>query len=85
MIDDKDVKKIVGAFKDIFPTAEMVQKGFLGTDKKVALGFEKVDKHFESMDKRLDRIENSLIKKHSDEIVYIRERLKKLEEALAIE
>ncbi len=64
--------------------AGMVQKGFgevttkMATKSEMSLGFKKVNI-------RLGRIEGSLIKKHSDEIKYIKERLVKLEEALAIE
>ena len=53
--------------------ALMIGKGFVGVDKKL-----------ESMDKKLDRIENVLIKQHSEEIDNLKKRMYRLEEALAI-
>ena len=59
--------------------ARMVQKGFEETAKKTDM-----DKRFDGIDKRLDRIENILIKRHSDEIENLKQRMHRLEEALAI-
>ncbi len=73
MLDDKDVKKLVKAFKDVFPTAEMVQKSFLATDKNVTEGFKKVNN-------RLDAV----IEKHDEEIKGLKGRVKVVEEALEI-
>ena len=73
MIDDKDVKKIVTALREVFPTAEMVQKGFDG-----------VDENFKEVNKQLDRIENTLLKQHSEEIENLKKRIHRLEEVLAI-
>lgn len=74
------MKKNKGEKITLDQLARMVKKGFDETAKKseMSLSFAKVNK-------RLDRIENSLIKKHSEEIKYIKERLVKLEAALAID
>ena len=58
--------------------AVMVNKGFEGTNKRMDLGFKKVND-------RLDRIENILLEKHSEEIKSLKDRVKVLEEALAVE
>ena len=59
--------------------AIMVQKGFDETAKKEDMdaGFARVDEKFEEVYKRLDRIENILIKQHE-------QRISRLEEALAM-
>lgn len=53
--------------------AGMVKRGFDGNDKR-----------FNDMDRRFDRIENILIKQHSEEIENLKKRMHRLEEALAI-
>ena len=71
--------------------ATMVQKGFndvtdkMATKLEMEAGFKKVSKRFDNIDKRLDRIEHTILEKHADEIKYLKERVSKLEEALAIE
>ena len=42
--------------------AVMVQKGFIGVDKKMEAGFKNVDKRFEGVDKRFDEVNQRLIK-----------------------
>ncbi len=79
MIDDKDVKKLVKALEGIFPTAEMVQEGFNDVTSKMATKVE-MEKGFEKVDKRLNRIEGQ-----SEEIKSLKDRVKVLEDALAIE
>src|SRR3989344_1145628 len=61
--------------------ALMIGKGFAGVDKK----FTGVHKKLEVMDKKLDKIESVLIKKHSDDIEYLKGRVRILENALGIE
>ncbi|MBU2564567.1 hypothetical protein KKA23_03245 [Patescibacteria group bacterium] len=56
MLTDKDIKKLIKAQKEIFPTAEMVKGGFDNMDKR----FDKVDKRFDKVDDRLDKVENRL-------------------------
>jgi len=51
----------------------MVKKGFDGTDKKL-----------DKIDVRLDRIENFILKQHSQKIDFLEKRINRLEEALAI-
>ena len=65
--------------------AGMVNKGFEETNKKMERGFKEVDKRFDIVDKRLDKIENVLLRQHSEEIEYLKRRVGKLEDALAIE
>jgi hypothetical protein len=57
--------------------ARMVKKGFDGTDKKIEKGFKEVNM-------RLDRIENFILKQHSQKIEFLEKRMNRLEEALAI-
>jgi hypothetical protein len=57
--------------------AGMVKKGFDGTDKKIEKGFKEVNI-------RLDRIENFILKQHSQKIEFLEKRIHRLEEALAI-
>jgi len=53
--------------------ARMVKKGFDGTDKRL-----------DKIDARLDRIENFILKQHSQKIDFLEKRIDRLEEALAI-
>lgn len=57
--------------------AGMVKKGFDGTDKKIEKGFKEVNIRF-------DRIENFILKQHSQRIEFLEKRIHRLEEALAI-
>lgn len=57
--------------------AGMVKKGFDGTDRKIEKGFKEVNI-------RLDRIENFILKQHSQKIDFLEKRIYRLEEALAI-
>ena len=76
MINDKDVKKLITAFAEVFPTAKMMKKSFDNVPTKVEMeaGFKKIDK-------RLD----SVIEKHEEESVIIKGRIKTLEDAMGIE
>lgn len=42
--------------------AIMVQRGFIGVDKKIETGFKNVDKKFENVDKRFDEVGQRLVK-----------------------
>ncbi|MFH1894945.1 MAG: hypothetical protein ABH813_03545 [Patescibacteria group bacterium] len=57
--------------------AIMVKKGFDGTDKKIENGFRGVNV-------RLDKIENFILKQHSQKIESLENRIHHLEEALAV-
>ncbi|OGZ71490.1 MAG: hypothetical protein A2904_01730 [Candidatus Staskawiczbacteria bacterium RIFCSPLOWO2_01_FULL_33_9] len=57
--------------------AVMVNKGFEGTNKRMDLGFKKVND-------RLDRIENILIKQQNEKIEALEKRMHRLEDALVI-
>ena len=71
--------------------ATMVQKGFNEVTDKMATklemenGFRKVNKSFDEIDKRLDKIENTILEQYANRIKYLEERVRKLEDALAIE
>jgi hypothetical protein len=56
--------------------AVMIQKGFKETATKTDI---------KEVTKRLDKIENTLLEKHEENIRYLKERGRKLENALAIE
>ena len=64
--------------------AGMVKKGFDGTDKKMDKGFKEVEKGFKEVNVRLDKIENFILKQHSQKIEFLEKRILRLEEALAI-
>ena len=67
--------------------AIMVQKGFEETAKKVDLdNFSKsVDKRFDIVDKRLDRIEKLIIADHRERIEKLEEEMKELKSLLSIQ
>ena len=65
--------------------ALMIGKGFFDIDKKFEQMDKKIDLGFEKVNGRLDKIENILLEKHEEDIKYLKERVGKLEEALAIE
>jgi len=52
--------------------------------RMVKHGFDGVEKSFDKIDIRLDRIENFLLKQHSQKIEFLEKRVHRLEEALAI-
>ena len=64
--------------------AIMVNKGFNEVTDKMATKIE-LEKGFKEVNRKLDRIENELIGEHSEEIKHLKERVRKLENALAIE
>jgi len=57
----------------------MVAKGFEETTKR-----KEVNDQFKEVHKRLDRIENFILKQHSQKIEFLEKRIHHLEEALAI-
>lgn len=59
--------------------AVMVQKGFAETAKKLDM-----EAGFKTVNDRLDKIENILIKQQNDKIEKLDERMHKIEEALAV-
>lgn len=72
--------------------AGMVQRNFNNAEKKTETSFkgiekrlDGVNKRFDDMDKRFDKIENILLQRHEDEIKYLKERLRVVENALNIE
>ena len=59
--------------------AVMVKKGFDETAKKIEM-----EAGFKTVNDRLDKIENILIKQQNDKIERLEERMQKIEEALAV-
>ena len=57
----------------------MVQKGFTETAKKIDM-----EAGFKTVNDRLDKIENVLIKQQNDKIERLEERMHRIEEALVI-
>lgn len=57
--------------------AVLINNGFNGMEKRMADGFD-------AMDKRFDRIENILIKQQNDKIERLEARMQKIEDALVI-
>jgi len=71
--------------------ARMVKSGFDGTDKKIdntikemKLGFKQVDKHFDIIEGRLDKIEKLILADHKRRIEKLEIEIKELRELLAI-
>ncbi len=86
-MEQKDIQQLIGAMQAIFPTAEMVKRGFDEVDKRfdeVYRRFDEVDKRFDEVDKRFDRIENLILKRHEEEIEQLKIRMKYLEDMLAV-
>ena len=83
MLTDKDIKKLIKAQKEIFPTAKMVKKGFDDMDER----FNGMDKRFDKVENRLDNLEQGQeeIKLRQDNVAYrfevadLKKRVKKLE------
>lgn len=57
--------------------ARMVSKGFNNAG-------EKMDKGFKEVNVRLDRIENSILKHHSQQILMLEKRMQRMENMLTI-
>jgi len=64
--------------------AGMVQKGFSDVTTKMATKIE-MEKGFKEVNKKLYKIENELIKEHSEELKNLKERVRILENSLGIE
>ncbi|OGZ73602.1 MAG: hypothetical protein A2908_00710 [Candidatus Staskawiczbacteria bacterium RIFCSPLOWO2_01_FULL_38_12b] len=87
MLDDKDVQKLIKAFKDVFPTAEMVQECFAETAKKTDLEKLAAKEQLEKLEIKVDRINERLknVEVKLETIEDLRPRVKTLEEAMGIE
>ncbi|MDP3770499.1 MAG: hypothetical protein U1A23_01885 [Candidatus Sungbacteria bacterium] len=72
-MEQKDVQQLIDAMQEVFPTAEMVKRGF-----------DEVDKRFDEVDKRLDRIENLILKRHEQDIEELKIRIRYVEDMLAV-
>ena len=76
MLTDKDIKKLIKAQKEVFPTAKMVKDGF-----------DDMDKRFKEVHVRLDNLEQGQdeIKLRLDNVAYrfevedLKKRIKKIE------
>ena len=80
MIDDKDVKKIIEAMEEVFPTAKMMKDSFDSIENRMATKVEMAGE-FKKVNNKLD----SVVEKHEGEIKSLQGRVKVLEEALEIE
>ena len=63
--------------------ARMVSKGFDGIGSKMATKSD-MDKQFVEVNVRLDRIENSILKHHANQISTLEKRVQRLENLFAI-
>ena len=88
MLTDKDIKKLIKAQKEIFPTAKMVKEGFDDMDKR----FKDVHERFDKVDIGQDNLEQGQdeIKLRLDNVAYrfevedLKKRIKKIEFKLGI-
>ncbi len=58
-----DISKLIVAMKEVFPTADMIQRGFSHVDERfeqISERFEQVNQHFEQVDQRFDQIDGRL-------------------------
>lgn len=88
MLTDKDIKKLIKAQKEIFPTARMVKEGFDDMDER----FKEVHKRFDRVESRLDDLDKGQeeIKLKLDNVAYrfevedLDKRLRKVEVKLGL-
>ena len=66
-----DIKKLIEAMKEVFPTATQVKAGF-----------DHVDERFSRIETKLENIENILLAKQQEKIEQLEKRVKRLEEML---
>lgn len=66
--------------------ARMVAKGFVETTKQLSATAKQtdMDRRFDEVNERLDRIENIMLKQHAVEIEMLKKRIAKIEETFAI-
>ena len=64
--------------------ATMVQKGFIETKTDMTSFSKSVDKRFDAVDRRLDKIEKLIIADHRQRIERLEEEMKELKNLLAI-
>src|SRR3990167_5680328 len=57
-MNDKDIKKLIDAMKDVFPTAEMVARGFEHTATKEDI--KQLDGRMDHFEERMDRFDERL-------------------------
>ena len=84
MINDTDVKKIMKAMKDVFPTAEIVEKSFDGTASRADIVKLATKEQVEKIDLKLTKVESKLNSVLSEEIESLKQRVRVLENALEI-
>lgn len=79
-MNEADTKQLITAMQEVFPTAEMVQRGFDHVDMR----FNDVDKRFNTVEERLGRIENFLLADHKKRIENLEQEVKSFKNALAM-
>ncbi|OGZ44259.1 MAG: hypothetical protein A3J55_01655 [Candidatus Ryanbacteria bacterium RIFCSPHIGHO2_02_FULL_45_17b] len=57
-MNDKDIKKLIDAMKDVFPTAEMVARGFEHTATKEDI--KQLDGRMDHFEERMDRFDERM-------------------------
>ncbi|OGZ43467.1 MAG: hypothetical protein A2756_04080 [Candidatus Ryanbacteria bacterium RIFCSPHIGHO2_01_FULL_48_27] len=55
-MNSEDISKLIVAMKEVFPTADMIQRGFSHVDER----FEQISDRFEQVDQRFDQIDGRL-------------------------
>src|SRR3989338_1074608 len=55
-MNNEDISKLIVAMKEVFPTADMIQRGFSHVDER----FEQISDRFEQVDQRFDQIDGRL-------------------------
>lgn len=75
MLTDKDIKKLIKAQKEVFPTAEMVKRSFDSVDKN----FEENRQEHKKMNKRLSHIELLLSIKYQRRIEILEKKVKRVD------
>ncbi len=59
-MNSEDISKLIVAMKEVFPTADMIQRGFSHVDERfeqISERFEQVDQRFEQMDQRFEQMD----------------------------
>ena len=57
-MEEKDIQKLISAMQDIFPTAEMVQRGFDNTATKDDI--KRLEDRMDKSDERIDHLEEGM-------------------------
>lgn len=64
--------------------AGMVARGFSETNERMEKNFKEVHIHLKGIDSRLDRIEDSILQNHAQQILMLEKRIQRMENLFAI-